>query len=71
MISPAVPEPILPTRHQLRDLHDFIDGQAYAALGPVTRVPGTAHPLRGEERAVVSNAVNALFAASRHLYQAP
>ncbi|MFD7735762.1 hypothetical protein ACFV6F_35920 [Kitasatospora phosalacinea] len=70
MTSPAIPEPSLPTRQQLRDLHDFIDGQAYAALGPVIRIPGTPHPLRDEQRAVVSNAVNAVFAASRHLYQA-
>ncbi|MFJ9777762.1 hypothetical protein ACIRVF_42075 [Kitasatospora sp. NPDC101157] len=70
MTSPALPEPPLPTLQQLRDLHDFIDGQAYAALGPVIRIPGTTHPLRDEQRTVVRNAVQAVFAASQHLYQA-
>ncbi|WP_158835969.1 hypothetical protein [Streptomyces sp. NRRL S-350] len=70
MTSPAIPEPMLPTRQQLRDLHNFIDGQAYAALGPIIRIPGTPHPLRDEQRAVVGHAVQAVFAASQHLYQA-
>ncbi len=70
MTAPAAPESALPTRQQLKDLHTFIDGRAYHAIGPTIRVPGTPALLREDQSAVIRDAAQSVFATSQHLCRA-
>ncbi|MFJ9953402.1 hypothetical protein [Kitasatospora sp. NPDC091207] len=70
MTEAATPPPPLPTREQLQDVHSFVDGRAYHALGPTIRISGHPSRLDDTDRAGVQQAAGAIFAVSRHLYQA-
>lgn len=61
--------PVLPTRQQLKDLHNFVDSRAYHAIGPTICIPSIKTLVREDQRAVIRAAARAIFAASEHLYR--